>query len=304
MHVDLECAESFVALGTDLHYGRAAAHLHLSPPALSRRIQRLEHQLGATLLVRGPSGVTALTAAGRRALLDLVDLLAAETDLREATRHPRTVLVLGVPHDGGDGRAFARQALALQRLVQHDDPGARVVVSRVPLPLMTPWLLDARVDVQITAGDVRAPGVRSTPVTTVARVLAVPTASARADAQTLCLADVVEVPLLRDPSLSHEFMAPFWLGDLRPSSQAPLVSIVARDARTVLEHVARGDGSTILIAPQAAAVPDGVTVLRLSDVPRLLLHAATRADDRRPLVRSLVHALTTVLPLADLPRRT
>ncbi len=297
MHVDLQCAESFVVLSEEMHYGRAAARLFVTSPALSRRILRLERQLSATLLVRGPTGVLVLTSAGVQALRNFELLLAREADLREAARHPRTTLVLGVPNDGRDGHAFVKQALALQHLLQDEDPGARVVVQRVPLPLMTPWLLDGRVDVQLNAGAVRAPLVRSTPLVAVARVLAVHANSPYADADHLQQSDVLEVPLLYDPNLSHEFMAPFWLGDLRPLSQAHLISIVARDSLTVYEHVARGQGATILLAAQRDEVPADVRVLPLPDVPPLMVHAITRADDRRSLVRSLVRALATVTPL-------
>ena len=295
MHVDLQCAESFVVLGEELHYGRAAARLYVTSPALSRRIQRLERQLSATLLVRGPAGVLKLTLAGVQVLRDFEILLVQEADLREAALHPRTTLVLGVPDDGRDGRAFASQALALQRLMHDDDPGARVAVRRVPLPLMNTWLLDGRVDVQLTSGAVRSPLVRSTPLVNVPRILAVHVNSPYADADHLQLSEVVELPLLYDPDLSNAFMAPFWLGDLRPRSQAHLVSIVARDSSAVYEHVARGHGATILLAAQRDEVPAKVRVLPLPDVPPLMLHAITRADDRRSLVRSLVGSLLVVM---------
>lgn len=298
MHVDLQCAESFVVLGEELHYGRAAARLYITSPALSRRIQRLEHQLSVTLLVRGSSGVLVLTSAGVQVLRELKSLLVQEADLREAARHPRTTVVLGVPDDGRDGRMFAHQALALQRLMQDDDLGAKVAVRRVPLPLMKNWLLEGRVDVQLTAGNAHAPLIHSTPLTAVARVLAVHADSPYGDADHLKQTEVMELPLLYDPGLPYEFMAPFWLGDLRPRSQAHLVSIVARDSSTVYEHVARGHGATILLAEQRDEVPENVRVLVLPDVPPLMLHAMTRADDRRPLVRSLVRALGTVTPLA------
>lgn len=297
MHVDLQCAESFVVLSQEMHYGRAAARLYVSPPALSRRIRRLEHQLAATLLVRGPAGVLVLTSAGVQALRSFEVLLAREADVREAARHPQTTLILGVPNDGRDGRAFAQQALTLQRLLQDEDPGARLAIRRVPMPKITHWLLEGRIDVQLNAGRVRVPLVRSTPLVAVARVLAVHVNSPFADADHVQQSEVFELPLLYDPDLSQEFMAPFWLGDLRPRSEAPLIAIVARDSLTVYAHVARGQGATVLLAPQRHEVPRDVRVIPLLDVPPLMVHAITREDDSRPLVRSLVRALATVTPL-------
>ncbi len=90
-------------------------------------------------------------------------------------------------------------------------------------------------------------------------------------------------------------MRPFWLGDLRSAQQAHLTSIVARDSRTVLEQVVRAAGVTVLLASQTSTVPDGVRVVPLLGAAPLVLHAATRADDRRVAIRSLVGALRAVL---------
>jgi len=56
-----------VTLAETLHFGRAAARLHVSQPALSKRIRRLEERIGGPLLVRRYRDVR-LTEAGRRQL--------------------------------------------------------------------------------------------------------------------------------------------------------------------------------------------------------------------------------------------
>src|SRR5262245_61461619 len=64
-------------------FTEAARRAHLSQPALSASIRRLEDQLGARLLVRGPAGAE-LTAAGTAMLGHARTAIAAVEDGRRA----------------------------------------------------------------------------------------------------------------------------------------------------------------------------------------------------------------------------
>jgi DNA-binding transcriptional LysR family regulator len=74
MDLDLRLVRYFVVVADELHFGRAAARLHVSQPALSKQIRKLEDQLGARLLVRDSRHV-ALTVRGEAFLLDARELL-------------------------------------------------------------------------------------------------------------------------------------------------------------------------------------------------------------------------------------
>lgn len=54
---------SFIAIAEELHFGRAAARLHLTQPSLSAQLQKLERALGVQLVVRNSHEVR-LTSAG------------------------------------------------------------------------------------------------------------------------------------------------------------------------------------------------------------------------------------------------
>jgi len=101
MAVELDHVEAFVAIVRRGGFTRAAAALHLSQPAISRRVHLLEHELGAPLFERVRSGVV-LTDAGHAFLPHAEALLASMRDgidavsgLRRADRGTVTLAVVG-----------------------------------------------------------------------------------------------------------------------------------------------------------------------------------------------------------------
>jgi DNA-binding transcriptional LysR family regulator len=85
---DLHC---FDVLARTMHFGRAAEELHTSQSTLSRRIRRLEEEMGVVLLTRTSRSV-ALTESGCE--------LAAR--LPSALRHLDLALAAArTPGDGG-----------------------------------------------------------------------------------------------------------------------------------------------------------------------------------------------------------
>jgi DNA-binding transcriptional LysR family regulator len=68
MSLDPRLLRSFVVLAEELHFSKAAARLHMTQPALSQQIRRLELQLGVDVFERTRSSVR--LSEGGRAILE------------------------------------------------------------------------------------------------------------------------------------------------------------------------------------------------------------------------------------------
>jgi DNA-binding transcriptional LysR family regulator len=92
--MDVYQLRSFIVLAEHLHFGRAARALHLSQPALTKQIHRLEEEIGSPLFER-THGATRLSSVGRQWLPEVQNLL---------TRFDRTVSAGRKNADGTSGQ--------------------------------------------------------------------------------------------------------------------------------------------------------------------------------------------------------
>ena len=85
MDITLKQLRYFRALARERNFGRAAARVHVTQPALSVQIRELEQRLGVTLVERQPRDVV-LTQAGREILAHAERVLGQMRALRDAAR--------------------------------------------------------------------------------------------------------------------------------------------------------------------------------------------------------------------------
>jgi DNA-binding transcriptional LysR family regulator len=158
----LPLLETFCAVAELGSLTRAAEHLHLTQPAVTRQLRTLERQLGVVLVTRTPQGVT-LTAVGEAVLPHARQALAAVRAVQQAARDassPQTsrlriaaglmVTLYVLPPVVAQFRAaYPRVEVDLQPAHQ------RVALQR---------LLEYEVDATIIASPVRSPQLRGMPI--------------------------------------------------------------------------------------------------------------------------------------------
>ncbi|MFI5606913.1 LysR family transcriptional regulator [Amycolatopsis sp. NPDC051903] len=76
---------AFLAIADELHFGRAAAKLHLTQPSLSQQLQRLERTLGVELVARTTHEVR-LTRAGEAFEIESRELVRQVEQARRSAR--------------------------------------------------------------------------------------------------------------------------------------------------------------------------------------------------------------------------
>ncbi|POM23619.1 Hca operon transcriptional activator [Actinomadura rubteroloni] len=280
--MELRTLRYFVAVAEELHFGRAAARLHMSQPPLSRAIRRLEDDLGAVLLHRSPAGV-ALTPAGKVLLDEARTLLerAEGARVRVAAVAGAAAITVGILGDGADPGA-ARLAAAYRR--RH--PGVEVRVREADLTDPTCGLRAGLVDVALTRAPFDPAGlaVRELRADPVGAVLRADDPLAARDR--LALADLAGRRWFQFPDGTDAAWRAYWNGG--EPREGPVVRGVRECVQAVLWN------GTVGLSPLGHDLPAELAVVPLAGMAPSRVVVAWQAADPNPLIRSFVQIATSV----------
>lgn len=156
--------EAFLAIAEAGSFTAAAAHLHISQPAISRRIDLLETELEAPLFLRTRSGA-ALTPAGRaflpfarNAVASLRDGVRAIDDASDSERGELRLAVVGTLASAG--------LLAGVRRFRQDFPHIRLRLRTANSKEITRLVLSGEVDLGLRYFTADAPFLENTVIAT------------------------------------------------------------------------------------------------------------------------------------------
>ncbi|MFI6601603.1 LysR family transcriptional regulator [Nonomuraea sp. NPDC050536] len=278
--MELRTLRYFVAVAEELHFGRAAARLHMSQPPLSRAIKQLETDMGAVLLHRSAAGVT-LTPAGA-VLLDEARALLEQADrvrVRVAVAAGAATITVGILGDSSD-QGVTRLAAAYRR--RH--PGVEVRIRETDLTDPTCGLRAGLVDVALTRGPFDETGLtvhelRADPV---GAVLRADDPLARRDH--LKLADLADRRWFQFPDGTDPNWQSYWNGG--EPREGPVVRAVQECLQAVLWN------GTVGMSPLDLDPPEELTVVPLTDMAPSRVLAAWNEGDPNPLIQSFIQIAT------------
>lgn len=256
MSVQLTQLRCFVAVATQLHFGRAAASLNMSQPPLTRHIQMLEHALGVVLFERNKRSVR-LTPSGRALLPEAQDVLRrlanAELAARRAAESTQGSVVMGFIPASSYGVLPKLIALAKERL-----PGIELVLREMQSLDQYEALSSQQIDVGLVRPISQRSDVASVSVLKEPFILAIPAAHPLAAKENTCLADLDNQPFIMYSPLEGRYSYEMLVGAFRVAGCAPRYMQYITYPHSMLSLVSAGMGM--------ALVPRSAARLRLENV--------------------------------------
>ncbi|WP_093761719.1 LysR substrate-binding domain-containing protein [Streptomyces sp. BpilaLS-43] len=273
--LDLRLVRYFTAVASHLHYGRAAAELHIAQPSLSRQIRQLETQVGARLLDRTRQG-TRLTEAGESFLPHARGLLRSAERAAAAARAAAEPTRITVGYTAG---LIVTPAV---RDVRHRHPDADVRTLHLEWNEPREALLDRRVDAAVTRLPLRTDGLDVTVLYDEPKLLLVPARHRLAGRESVTLDDIEEEPIPRFPDPEWDA---HWRIDPRPGGRPAPGGPPVTTIEDKIERIAAGEAVAIIPAAlHAGGTRRDLTTVPLHGVEPGHVVVATRAGDRGRLV--------------------
>ncbi|MEU6697598.1 LysR family transcriptional regulator [Pseudonocardia sp. NPDC046786] len=293
MDLNLHLVRYLVAVVDEGHFGRAAARLLVSGPALSKQIRTLERRLGVELIDRSAHPVVP-TEAGRRFLPDARAALAAADRAVAGIEAYRRDLH-GVLRLGFMSAATGTHTRRILELLQREAPAVSVQLVQLPWHEQVSAVRDRTVDAALVRPPVADPGgLRFDLVRHEPRVVALPAGHRLAARSAVTLADLDGEPHV-DDDRSDRVWVRWWACDPRPSGAPVRYGPVVHTMDELLEVVGRGAAIAITGGSVADSFrhPD-VAFVPVLDVDPCPISLCTLDGEQSTLVAALRRATRAV----------
>lgn len=161
--------ESFLALARELNFSRAAESLHITQPALTKRIQNLEEQLGRALFLRLRGGLE-LTESGRILQRHASSISLQERELLDSLIGSRDGIA-GFFRLASFSSALRSVLLPALGNLLRANPNLTCQFSKVEVHDLHDLLIDGRVDFSVSLSVCERTGIENVRIGTERNVL-------------------------------------------------------------------------------------------------------------------------------------
>ena len=289
---DLQCFAAVVEMRA---LSRAARHVRLAQPALSRRIHALERELGVDLLTRHAKGV-GLTPAGvafARGGEQLLGDLATALDRAEATAAGRRGRVVLAATRGAAVRGFPTD---VQESIRSDYPGITLVIRDLEQPSPAEAVAQDRADVAVCTESELSAGLESESlwVETLDQVI-VSRHHPLATRSAVTLEDLSSFPFVFARGTASAAAQAQVAEKLHRAGLRSPVMALDGDLRAAHLAVATERGWTLISRARAHAPPEGTVPLTIQGVALAVdMTAVWRREERRPVVHTVLQRMRDV----------
>lgn len=280
--MELRQLRYFLAVAEELHFGRAAARMHITQPPMSQQIRRLEEELGVRLFDRSRRSVR-LTRAGKTLLEEARKALAQAERVEDVARRLREGAI-GQLTVGFVGSALYGPLPRMLRAFRSREPAVELSLRENVTPALVEDICDRRIDVAFVRPPVVETVIQSRVVASEPLLAAIPAGHPLCrHKQPIPLSAFAEEAFV----LFARQLGPGYLDAVlqacRRAGFTPVQTYQATQIHTIVGLVAAGLGVSL--------VPQSVANLHLSDiayrslavpVPHLQLAAISHRDAVNP----------------------
>ncbi|HLO35984.1 MAG TPA: LysR family transcriptional regulator [Candidatus Deferrimicrobium sp.] len=300
--MELYLLEAFVTLAEERHFGRAARRLHVSQPALTYQLRRLEEELATPLFTRTTRKVE-LTRAGEELLDGARTLLDDSAVLAERVRQVARGEV-GIVRIGCVASALQRFAPAVVRDMRARHPLVRFSLTEKKTGDQLADLLAGRLDVGLVhAPSVVEVGIEVEALFTQPVVVALPDDHPLAKQDLVAIGELAASPFVLFPRSLEPDTYDLFVAACVAAGFAPRVTQEAENIESLLALVAAGLGVAFVPSSVAAGPRMPAIAFRpLLDPPLITTALAWPRDRDHPTVdefRRLARAAARALPDAS-----
>lgn len=288
MSIELRHLRYFLAVGEELHFGRAAERAGVAQPALSQQIKRLEAEVGTPLFLRTTRAVE-LTAAGEALRPHALRALAeVEEGTRAAERASRGEI--GHLTVGFIETAAGALIPAAVRRFRAERPDVALTLRELAVDVQLQDLRSGKLDVGIVRPPIDSEDLVVEAVAEDRLLAAVPATHPLAGRRRISATTLAGEPLI---ALAREVVPGLYdqvIALLAGQGATAQITQEATSIQAVLGLVAAGLGITVLPASVRSLSRDGVAFVALAPSPRSLVLTVHRRGDASPLISTFLDA--------------